>query len=437
MLLHFFLIRFGIDTVTLSAGSHLDMSVIVTVQKNYTGDSCQPSMASWDKGEAKDTDKECLWRKCAQQVQYKVDLGYSKVRMSVDGMPYQYPRGLSRELFVREKNRVSRMLAERVRRLNNDAFQPYLYYEFEKLIRHFYDGHSRILALFNLSMGELVEERLSVSNYTMHRVSELECAKIVPSISKFELKLIALLERNWQFDWGRHNDDVTDITFFEAIKYRIPPSPIPMIEAYQQEAITKQKLVDHINQLFRLLLEFWRDLSQNSSARQDANCRKMIAETEHIIKNEPLVARVAYSSVRSVLVRNLEVILRSKITARGQGGKYFENNMATLRFRFLSMTVVQMEESREYNNFNLLVDLGSTMGLYFGLTLLTVFELIIFLFHNRASATNPTPKPNENPKLTQTVYTLPLPITVASASETMQKHRRLMTGNRRKIVRSY
>uniref|UniRef100_A0A183CNK7 Ligand-gated ion channel n=1 Tax=Globodera pallida TaxID=36090 RepID=A0A183CNK7_GLOPA len=396
MLLYLFLIRFGIEAVTLSAGSHLDMSVIVTVQKNYTGDSCQTSMASWAKGEkGKDTDKECLWRKCAQQVQYKVDLGYSKVRMSVDGMPYQYPRGLNRESFVREKNRVSRMLAERVRRLNNDAFQPYLYYEFEKLIRHFYDGHSRILALFNLSMGELVEERLSVSNYTLQRVSELECAKI--------LKLIALLERNWQFDWGRHNDDVTDITFFEAIKYRIPPSPIPMIEAYQQEAITKQKLVDHINQLFRLLLEFWRDLSQNSTARQDANCRKLIAETEHIIKNEPLVARVAYSSVRSVLVRNLEVILRSKISfcdfraARGQGGKYFENNMATLRFRFLSMTVVQMEESREYNNFNLLVDLGSTMGLYFGLTLLTVFELIIFLFHNRASA-NPTPKPNENPK---------------------------------------
>lgn len=98
----------------------------------------------------------------------------------------------------------------------------------------------------------------------------------------------------------------------------------------------------------------------------------------------------------SLLVRNLEMILRSKVIwskmpflirifsagGEGSGGKilwvsvsmvidkilaksddtllsYFwmylsRNNMATLRFRFLSMTVVRMEESREYGNFGLL-----------------------------------------------------------------------------------
>ncbi|KAL3070646.1 hypothetical protein niasHT_032436 [Heterodera trifolii] len=114
--------------------------------------------------------------------------------------------------------------------------------------------------------------------------------------------------------YSKHNEDVTDITFFEAIKYRIPPSPIPMIEAYQKETPSKRKLVEHTNQLFRLLLELWRDLSQNVAARENAKCQKVIAEIEQIIKNEPLVARVAYNPVRSMLVRNLEVILQSKIS---------------------------------------------------------------------------------------------------------------------------
>ncbi|KAL3079900.1 hypothetical protein niasHT_038417 [Heterodera trifolii] len=365
------------------------MSVIVTVQKNYTGDNCQAAMAQWDAGEGKDAEKECLWRKCTQQVQYKVDLGYSKVRMN-DRMPFQYPRGLNREMFVREKNRQSRMLAERVRRLNNDAFQPYLYYEFEKLIRHFYDGHSRILALFNL-----------------------------PIILKFKNDLIELVNRNWQFDWGRHNEDVTDITFFEAIKYRIPPSPIPMIEAYQKETRSKRKLVEHTNQLFRLLLELWRDLSQNVAARENAKCQKVIAEIEQIIKNEPLVARVAYNPVRSMLVRNLEVILQSKISFA----------LFTNVHLILSVDLIQM------------FDLGSTMGLYFGLTLLTVFELIIFfLFHKKSTATSSgsCSQPRQNARTVPAVYSIPRPKTVANAPLSVAKDRRQpIIIKRGKTVRSH
>ncbi|KAL3070645.1 hypothetical protein niasHT_032435 [Heterodera trifolii] len=101
--------------------------------------------------------------------------------------------------------------------------------------------------------------------------------------------------------------------------------------------------------------------------------------------------------------------------------------MATLRFRFLSMTVIRMEESREYNNFNLLVDLGSTMGLYFGLTLLTVFELIIFfLFHKKSTATSSGSgsQPRQNARTVPAVYSIPRPKTVANAPLSVAKDRR-------------
>ncbi|KAL3103532.1 hypothetical protein niasHT_025050 [Heterodera trifolii] len=246
-----------------------------------------------------------------------------------DRMPFQYPRGLNREMFVREKNRQSRMLAE------------------------------------------------------------------------------------------RHNEDVTDITFFEAIKYRIPPSPIPMIEAYQKETRSKRKLVEHTNQLFRLLLELWRDLSQNVAARENAKCQKVIAEIEQIIKNEPLVARVAYNPVRSMLVRNLEVILQSKISFA----------LFTNVHLILSVDLIQM------------FDLGSTMGLYFGLTLLTVFELIIFfLFHKKSTATSSGngSQPRQNARTVPAVYSIPRPKTVANAPLSVAKDRRQpIIIKRGKTVRSH
>jgi hypothetical protein len=83
----------------------------------------------------------------------------------VNGRPLNYPGGYS--AFLAEKNRLSLELAKKVARLNNDAFQPFLYafyfnlikkiyieryMEFERLIADFYNGHSRILGLFNISM---------------------------------------------------------------------------------------------------------------------------------------------------------------------------------------------------------------------------------------------------------------------------------------------
>ena len=72
-----------------------------------------------------------------------------------------------------------------------------------------------------------------------------------------------------------------------------------------------------------------------------------------IFQNESLISRLLYNPMRSLFIRDLEAILSTK-AARGQTGKYYENNMASVRFRFMSMTSIVMQESREYNNFNLL-----------------------------------------------------------------------------------
>ena len=89
---------------------------------------------------------------------------YFEVRpTAVNGRPLDYPGGYS--AFLAEKNRLSLELAKKVAHLNNDAFLPFLwafyfyfnyycirYVEFERLIADFYNGHSRILGLFNISM---------------------------------------------------------------------------------------------------------------------------------------------------------------------------------------------------------------------------------------------------------------------------------------------
>nr|CAD2171775.1 unnamed protein product [Meloidogyne enterolobii] len=74
-------------------------------------------------------------------------------------------------------------------------------------------------------------------------------------------------------------------------------------------------------------------------------------------------------------------------------------------FRFMSMTAIIMEESREYNSFNLMVDLGSTLGLYFGLTILTIFEFIIFILYRSASH---NPAEVQKPPPESVIYNIPI-----------------------------
>uniref|UniRef100_A0A1I8AYQ9 Neur_chan_memb domain-containing protein n=1 Tax=Meloidogyne hapla TaxID=6305 RepID=A0A1I8AYQ9_MELHA len=129
-----------------------------------------------------------------------------------------------------------------------------------------------------------------------------------------------------------------------------------------------------------------------------------LIQKEIIIKKEPLITRLNYSPSRSIFIRNLESLLQTR-AANGQRGKYYENNMSTIRFRFMSMTAIIMEESREYNNFNLMVDFGSTLGLYFGLTILTIFELIIFILYRSASH---NPAEIQKPPPESIIYNIPI-----------------------------
>ncbi|KAI1703425.1 amiloride-sensitive sodium channel domain-containing protein [Ditylenchus destructor] len=46
---------------------------------------------------------------------------------------------------------------------------------------------------------------------------------------------------------------------------------------------------------------------------------------------------------------------------------------------------MEIKESTRYQLFDLLVNLGSTLGLYFGMTVLTLFELAIFVFYRDES----------------------------------------------------
>lgn len=109
----------------------------------------------------------------------------------------------------------------------------------------------------------------------------------------------------------------------------------------------------------------------------------------------------------------------------------FRYNLASISLRFRSLSVTRFEELFQYNNFHflgngvkihcfsilnffkesfkektnsstickciwrvthfclisvrILVDIGSTLGLYFGMTILTVFELVIFVFYRSAA----------------------------------------------------
>ncbi|KAF7639094.1 hypothetical protein Mgra_00001326 [Meloidogyne graminicola] len=95
--------------------------------------------------------------------------------------------------------------------------------------------------------------------------------------------------------------------------------------------------------------------------------------------------------------------------------------MATIRFRFMSMTAIIMEESREYNNFNLMVDLGSTLGLYFGLTILTIFELAIFLLYRSASH---NPAEVQKPPPESIIYNIPVKNTINKKSEKLKQRKK-------------
>ncbi|KAI1695389.1 amiloride-sensitive sodium channel domain-containing protein [Ditylenchus destructor] len=108
------------------------------------------------------------------------------------------------------------------------------------------------------------------------------------------------------------------------------------------------------------------------------------SENENPGESSNMVRRLNYDTSESVLVRDLRSVI-NKRAARSQFGEYEKNNFASIQFRFRSMTKMEITDSTKYKLFNLLVDTGSTLGLYFGMTILTLFELIIFAFYRDAS----------------------------------------------------
>uniref|UniRef100_A0A915MLZ3 Uncharacterized protein n=1 Tax=Meloidogyne javanica TaxID=6303 RepID=A0A915MLZ3_MELJA len=129
------------------AGANLDLNVVVLVQKSFVREGCHDLLLLDD----------CIKRKCTQNVLYKVDLGYSKVRRSAEGTLTNYSQSM-----VRRNNEMLEEIAIKNSQMQNDAFQPFLYSEFKRLIELFYNGNKRIFALFNISMEELINEKLEI-----------------------------------------------------------------------------------------------------------------------------------------------------------------------------------------------------------------------------------------------------------------------------------
>lgn len=126
-------------------------------------------------------------------------------------------------------------------------------------------------------------------------------------------------------------------------------------------------------------------------------------------------------------------------------------NAASIELRFRSMTMVRTEASYKYNNFNLLgffffkekkyshrweedwdgftlhiffVDVGGTLGLYFGLTILTLFELLIFVFYRDAN----DPFKNMHPPPQHVIYSIPRK-TIHPSSVKLMLKRQLYNNN--------
>uniref|UniRef100_A0A914KRS4 Uncharacterized protein n=1 Tax=Meloidogyne incognita TaxID=6306 RepID=A0A914KRS4_MELIC len=131
---------------------------------------------------------DCIKRKCTQNVLYKVDLGYSKVRRSAEGTLTNYSQSM-----VRRNNEMLEEIAIKNSQMQNDAFQPFLYSEFKCLIELFYNGNKRIFALFNISMEELINEKLEIvekNNYCDN--------KLLPEFEKIKKELLQIIENNWK-----------------------------------------------------------------------------------------------------------------------------------------------------------------------------------------------------------------------------------------------
>nr|CAD2183728.1 unnamed protein product [Meloidogyne enterolobii] len=376
------MVAFLINSVTLQAGANLDLNVVVLVQKSFVREGCHDLLLLDD----------CIKRKCTQNVLYKVDLGYSKVRRSAEGTLTNYSQSM-----IRRNNEMLEKIAIKNSQMQNDAFQPFLYSEFKRLIELFYNGNKRIFALFNISMEKLIDEKLEIvekNNYCDN--------KLPPEFEKIKKELLQIIENNWKKSIvSSSNDSRLSVNFFDAIKRRIIPSPIQMIDA-MNNPIQKSMIIKYTNQLYLLLLRLSVLDGRGEKQKLDGKCLSLLEEVNRIIENEPIVTRLNYSPSRSLFIRDLESLLKTR-ASRGQRGSYYENNMST--FRFMSMTAIIMEESREYNSFNLMVDLGSTLGLYFGLTILTIFEFIIFILYRSASH---NPAEVQKPPPESVIYNIPI-----------------------------
>lgn len=65
-----------------------------------------------------------------------------------------------------------------------------------------------------------------------------------------------------------------------------------------------------------------------------------------------------------------------------------------VRFRHLYGTVISRAD--DYNVFRLIADIGGAMGLYFGLSVLTIYEFCVFMFVKDAAEGLVVPPPRRN-----------------------------------------
>uniref|UniRef100_A0A914N3Z3 Uncharacterized protein n=1 Tax=Meloidogyne incognita TaxID=6306 RepID=A0A914N3Z3_MELIC len=171
--------------------------------------------------------------------------------------------------------------------MQNDAFQPFLYSEFKRLIELFYNGNKRIFALFNISMEELINEKLEIvekNNYCDN--------KLLPEFEKIKKELLQIIENNWKKS-SSSNDSRLSVNFFDVIKRRIIPSPIQMIDA-MNNPIQKSMIIKYTNQLYLLLLRLSVLDGRGEKQKLEGKCLSLLEEVNRIIENEPIVANDYY-----------------------------------------------------------------------------------------------------------------------------------------------
>ena len=71
----------------------------------------------------------------------------------------------------------------------------------------------------------------------------------------------------------------------------------------------------------------------------------------------------------------------------------FSQNFMTLHIRFRHLYGEVISRADEYNTFRLIADIGSAVGLYFGFSILTIYEFCVFVFvKNAAEGIVPPPQ---------------------------------------------